>query len=94
MSGNKKKSWAYAYLLIIFGVFVGYQAIMGLLDGAVLALGTKSMVGGMVYRIESPIYYWVMELMDFTLSSLLIFAGLKELRKDESSAEVLRKKGG
>jgi len=91
MSGNKKKSRIYAYLLIIFGVFVGYQAIMGLLDGAVLGLGTKSVVGGVAYRIESPIYYWVMELIDFTLSVLLIFAGLKEFRKEEVSAEVLRK---
>ena len=91
MSGNKKNSRIYAFLLIIFGVFVGYQAIMGLFDGAVLGLGTKSVVGGVVYRIESPIYYWVMELIDFTLSVLLIVAGLKEFRKKEVSAEVLRK---
>ena len=83
MSGNKKKSRIYAYLLIIFGVFVGYQAIIGLLDGAVLGLGTKNVVGGLVYRIESPIYYWVMVLIDFTLSGLLIIAGLKEFRKEE-----------
>jgi hypothetical protein len=83
MAGNKKNSHIYAYALIIFGVFAGYQAIIGLLDGAVLGLGTKSVVGGMVYRIESPIYYWVMETIDFTLSVLLIIAGLKEFRKEE-----------
>ena len=83
MAGNKKQSRMYAYLLIIFGVFVGYQAIIGLLDGAVLGLGTKNVVGGLVYRIESPIYYWVMVLIDFTLSGLLIIAGLKEFRKEE-----------
>ena len=91
MSDNRKTSRIYAYLLILFGVFVGYQAIMGLLDGAVLGLGTKSVVGGMVYRIESPIYYWVMEFIDFALSVLLIVAGLKEFRKEEVIAEVLRK---
>lgn len=83
MAGYKKSSHIYAYALIIFGVFAGYQAIIGLLDGAVLGLGTKSVVGGMVYRIESPIYYWVMVIIDFTLSVLLIIAGLKEFRKDE-----------
>jgi len=79
---GKKKSHIFAYALIIFGVFLGYQAIIGLLDEAVLGLGTKSVVGGRVYRIESPIYYWVMEAMDFTLSVLLIIAGLKEFRKE------------